>query len=170
MNKTMFDKNLSTLLTFKGVEFNRTQSDMLYGLLKDDFTDSEFGNICVDICKTCDLYNKYPDPKLFYDRKAEATKDVLVEVGTFYVDDTIPEYKDAFRGLSFDESCKLGDAVWNWIYKHYQGEMISKQFVIDRIKQFNPKYQKYDEMEEITEISPDVKKLLDGAIKKIEKK
>lgn len=138
LDRKKYDKNMSILLTFKNVKTNNAANEFFYNLVKNDFTDEEFGKMCVDICKTEDLYNKYPDPKLFYDRKKASEENILVEVGTFYLDETIPEYKEAFAGLSFDEADKLGTAVWNWIMKNKRGEMISKQFVVDRIKQFRP--------------------------------
>lgn len=160
MNRKQFDKNLTTLLSFKGVEVSQIHNEMLFGLLKNDFTDGEFGEICVEICKTCDLYNKYPDPKLFYDMKKKPEETVLIEEGIFFMDETIPEYKPYLKGMTDDAIEK----VWRWIMRAKQGELVPKSWIVERIKQFNPNYMPVETIEQPCE---DVKKLISGAIKKM---
>lgn len=129
----MFDKSLSTLLYFKGVQFDKQHTNFLYNLLKDDFTDKEFCAMCMDICKTEDLYGKYPDPKLFYNRKKKGSEMILIEEGIFFLDDTIPDYQPFLTGMTDKEV----EGLWKWIVKNKRGEIVSKNWIIERIKQFN---------------------------------
>lgn len=154
LDKIKFDRSLTALLIFKNVKENEDLTKMLYSMMKDDFTDEEFGNMCLEICKTEELYNKYPDPKLFYDRKKEKQADVLIEEGTFFLDDTIPEYRAVIDDLSTDQRDKICLDVWNWLMETNRGKMVSKQFIIDRLIQFRPP--KREEFMGLTEI----KKLL----------
>lgn len=165
LDKKQFEKNLSVLLVFKNVKENKMATDLLYNLLKNDFEDTEFGEFCADICKTEDLFNKYPDPRLFYDRKKQKENCILVEAGAFYIDETDPEYKESLRGIEDrSEQWKLCDAVWDWVYKNKRGELISKRFIADRLRQFNPFY---DKQEKPLELDENVTKLLTGSIKKV---
>lgn len=138
MDKTKFKKSLFALLYIKGVEENEFQTNILFNLIKDDFTDEEFGDMCVDICKTEELYNKYPDPKLFYDRKKDAKKTILIEEGTFFLDDTMPQYKAVLEHLSQSDRDKVCESVWNWLMANKRNELVSEEFIIDRLKQFSP--------------------------------
>lgn len=166
LDKKQFEKNLSVLLAFKNVKENKMATDLLYNFVKNDFTDDQFGEFCVDICKTEDLYNKYPDPRLFYDRKQQKENSILVEVGAFYIDENDPEYKEALIGCNDrNEMWKLCDAVWDWVYKNKRGELVSKRFIADRIKQFNP--YGYRQQEKTLEMNENVTKLLTGSIKKV---
>ena len=138
MDKTKFKKSLFALLYIKGVEENEFQTNILFNLIKDDFTDEEFGNMCVEICKTEELYNKYPDPKLFYDRKKDSKKTILIEEGTFFLDDTIPQYRAVLEHLSQADRDKVCLSVWNWLMANKRNELVSEEFIIDRLKQFSP--------------------------------
>ena len=130
---------MNTLLTFSDVKIEPEKNEAFYSLMKNDFEDKEFSKYCEDICKNEMLYGKYPAPKLFYDRREKDENTILVEVGTFYVDSlTTPEYAEALEGLTFDEKCKIEDAVWDWVYKNKQGELVSKRFIADRLRQFRP--------------------------------
>lgn len=161
LDRKNFDKNMSILLTFKNVKANDAATAFFYNLVKDDFTDEEFGQMCVDICKTEDLYNKYPDPKLFYDRKKEAQQTILIEAGSFYVDDSIPQYRAVLEDLSQEKRDEICESVWNWLIKNKRGEMVSEQFIIDRLKQFRPIEQEHFELPE------SIGKKLLGVIKRI---
>lgn len=133
MDKQQYIKSLTALLYFKNVPLNEKHNDFLFNLLKDDFTNEQFNDICMDICKTEDLFNKYPDPKLFYDRKPKDKSNmVMIVEGQFYLDDTMPEYKKYLNGMS-DEAV---ERVWKWIFENKYGEEVSKDWIIDRIIQF----------------------------------
>ena len=71
ISQEVFTKHLVTLLTFKQVDICKIHNDALYGLLKADFTDLEFMEACERITKQKNLYNKYPDPSLFYENKKQ---------------------------------------------------------------------------------------------------
>lgn len=153
MNRDMFDESLTALLYFKNIPVSETHTEYLFNMMKDDFTDDEFRGMCMDICKTEELYNKYPDPKLFYDRKKESQKTILVEYGSFFLDDTMTEYKEHLIGVSDEQQ----QAIAEWIMKNKRGEMVSTQWVIDRIKQFTHK----EEQAEAITLS-EIKKLIAG--------
>ena len=138
LNRNTFDKNMSMLLMFKNIKANKQQNDFFYNLLKDEFTDEEFANTCVDICKTEELYNKYPDPKLFYDRKKEKQKTILIEEGAFYIDDTMPQYKAVIADLTQDTRDDICTKVWNWLVNNKRGELVNESFIIERLIQFRP--------------------------------
>ena len=160
LDRKLFLKCFNTLLLFGSVEPDKQKTEMFYRLMANDFEDKEFSEICGDICKTESLFGKYPDPKMFYERKEKRDNNILVEVGTLYIDHTTPEYAEVLKGLSFDDSYKLCMAVWDWLYKNKRGELVSVKYVADRLRQFRPK--------EVEPALPESigQKLL-GAIKKI---
>ncbi len=162
IDKKVFDKSMSALLYFKGVKFDQNHTDFMYNLMKNDFSDDEFRAMCGDICKTEDLYSKYPDPKLFYDRKKSAQQTILIEEGSFYVDDTMPQYKAVLEDLSQEKRDEVCLNVWNWLYKNRRGEMVSEQFIIDRLKQFRP-----EKFESEPTLAPSIGQKLLGVIKRI---
>lgn len=133
MDKQQYIKSLTALLYFKNVPLNEKHNDFLFNLLKDDFTNEQFNDICMDICKTEELFNKYPDPKLFYDRKQpDKSNMVLIVQGQFYLDDSMPEYKQYLIGSTDDEQ----ERIWKWIMDNKYGQEVSKDWIIERIKQF----------------------------------
>jgi hypothetical protein len=73
LSELFFDKCFTVLLDFYQVPVDEKKSRMFYKLMANDFTDIEFQNICSDICKTENLFGKYPTPVMFYSRKI--TKD-----------------------------------------------------------------------------------------------
>ena len=80
LNKEKFIKSLNALLVFCQIDVDEVKTNNYYNLMANDFNDDEFTVICGDICKTENLYNKYPQPKLFYDRKPKiGTKDKMTE-------------------------------------------------------------------------------------------
>lgn len=133
-----FNKNISSLLYFAEVPVDEVKNAFLYKLLKDDFDDKEFGEICVDICKTEELYGKYPSPKMFYSRKEEKGKKILIEEGAFYLDDTMPQYRAVIADLDQDKRDVVCNSVWKWLIDNKRGELVSEQFIIERLKQFRP--------------------------------
>lgn len=153
LTRKCFDRCLGALLALNQVEVSEKMNDMFYRLMGKDFSDKEFPEVCGDICKQENLYGKYPTPKMFYDRKEKIEATELVEEGCFFIDNTIPEYKEALVGMSDDEITK----VWKWIYKNKRGEYVSKSFIVERIKQFNT-HNKTPEIDHFT--LSDVKALL----------
>ena len=137
LSRQSFEKNIGMLLYFNSVDINKDKNSFLYEMIKNDFEDDEFGRICIDICKTEELYNKYPTPKMFYKRRKSTEKQILIQEGIFYLDDTIPEYKEHLKGLNDDEVEK----IWKWICDKKRGEFVSQNWVIERIKQFNKQKQ-----------------------------
>lgn len=128
-----FDKLISTILYFGNIQYSKTMTENMYNLMKNDFTDDEMKVICEDICKREDLFGKYPTPKMFYDRKPKDKSNmVLIIEGSFYIDDTMPEYKPYLLGMS-DEDV---ERVWKWIIDNKYGEEVSKDWIIERIIQF----------------------------------
>lgn len=157
MDKKQYIKSLTTLLYFKNVPTNEKHTEFLFNLLKNDFTNEEFNKACEDICKREELYNKYPDPKLFYDRKQKNEPDMVSIVeGMFYLDDTMPEYKPYLEGMTDNEVHR----VWKWIMDNKYGQDVTREWVIERIKQFKkPRIEK-----------PETLKIqgIESAIKRIE--
>ena len=133
MDKQQYIKSLTALLYFKNVPLNEKHNDFLFNLLKDDFTNEQFNDICMDICKTEELFNKYPDPKLFYDRKPKDKSNmVMIVEGQFYLDDSMPEYKEYLKGTTDEEQLR----IWKWIVDNKYGQEVSKDWIIERIIQF----------------------------------
>ena len=141
LDKKVFLKCMNALLLFGSVEPDDRRNDMYYQLVANDFDDKQFSEICGDICKTENLYGKYPEPKLFYDRKAKMENTILIEVGAFYVDDTTPKYMAVLADLSEEKRREICDRVWDWLYSKKRGEFVSEDFIADRLKQFRPEPQ-----------------------------
>ena len=143
LTKTCFDRCMNTLLIFGDIPVDKEKNKLFYNLMKNDFEDREFSIISENICKTETLYGKYPSPKMFYDRKSkDKSNTVMILEGQFYLDDTMPEYKDYLIGVSDEEQ----ERIWKWIYENKYGEEVSKDWIIDRIIQFRkPKETKWIE-------------------------
>ena len=60
-------------------------------------------------------------------------KKVKIEQGKFFMDDTIPEYKEALQGMSDKEIEKL----WSWIMNKYGGQELPMDRITKMIKNFN---------------------------------
>ena len=128
-----FDRLISTILYFNNTQYSKTMTENLYNLMKNDFTDDEMKVICEDICKHEELFNKYPSPKMFYDRKQPDKNNMVTIVeGQFYLDDSMPEYKPYLIGSSDEEQLR----IWKWIFENKYGQEVSKDWIIERIKQF----------------------------------
>ena len=147
LTKACFDRCMNTLLTFADVMAEPDKNKAFYALMKNDFTDEQFGKICEDICKTELLYGRYPAPKLFYDRKENTQEQILCEIGTLFVDDTFPEYMTVLSDLDQSTRDDVCNNVGNWLLENKRGEFVSKDFIIERLKQFRPHR---DEEEPIT--------------------
>lgn len=157
-----FEKCINSILFLNGVDINPNRSKALYGLIKNDFNDDSFGAICKDICTSEELYGKYPTPNMFYSRKKEAEKTIFIEEGSFYLDNTMPAYKPVLACLTDEEADNVCENLWRWLMKNKRGELVSEQFIIDRLKQFMPVQNKEMKIED-----EKVKTLLIGSIKKI---
>ena len=59
-------------------------------------------------------------------------KRVLVEEGQFYIDDTMPEYKDVLKGMNQQDV----ERCWKWIFDNFYGKQVDVSWVKDRIQQF----------------------------------
>ena len=133
LNFNKFDKLISTILYFGNVQYSKTMTDNMYNLMKNDFTDEEMKVICEDICKHEDLFGKYPTPKMFYDRKPKDKSNMVVIVeGKFYLDDTMPEYKEYLKGTTSEEQ----ERIWKWIFENKYGQEVTKDWIVERIIQF----------------------------------
>lgn len=159
-----FNKCISVITTLHSVKVDPVMHKMLYELLKTDFDDIFFKEVCFDIAKQENLYGKYPTPKMFYDRKEKKEKNIFVEVGAFFVDKTMPEYYPLLKHLPNDVADPLCERVWKWLIKNKRGEYVSEQFVKDLIVKFSGFWNVVDE-EQIEDTR--VKGLLEVAIKKI---
>lgn len=157
-----FEKCINSILFLNGVEINKKRSQVLYGLIKNDFNDDSFGIVCKDICISEELYGKYPTPNMFYSRKKESEKTVFIEEGSFYIDNTMPEYKPVLANLANEQADIVCENLWKWLIKNKRGEFVSQQFIVERLKQFMPVQSEETQIE-----YGKVKNLLIGSIKKI---
>lgn len=157
-----FEKCINSILFLNGVDINQNRSKALYGLIKNDFNDDSFGAICKDICTSEELYGKYPTPNMFYSRKKEAEKTIFIEEGSFYIDNLMPAYKPVLAHLSNEQADRICENLWRWLMKNKRGELVSENFIIDRLKQFMPVQNEENQIED-----EKVKTLLIGAVKKI---
>ena len=62
-------------------------------------------------------------------------KTVKIELGSFYLDNMMPEYKDVTVGMT-DEEC---ERLWSWIYEKYLGETLLVEHIKTIIKRYNKK-------------------------------
>lgn len=160
LTKACFDKCMNILLAFAEVQINKEKNSAFYALMKNDFSDNEFGKICEDICKTELLYGRYPAPKLFYDRKWHKEQTVLVREGTFYIDSGegyLPMFKDKIDSMSekSKERCLL------WFLNNKCGEEVELSFVEKMLDKFyQPKYN-----DNAIEYSDNVSGLISGSVK-----
>jgi len=158
LSKACFERCMNTLLTFCEVSIDREKNRVFYELMKNDFEDAEFSSIAENICKTELLYGKYPAPKLFYDRKQpDKNNMVMVLEGQFFIDDTMPEYKDYLVGMPDEDIERL----WKWIIDNKYGQEVSKDWVIERIKQFRrPKLEEVPTLK-LTDLTNAIKRIED---------
>lgn len=64
--------------------------------------------------------------------KSENDK-IRIESGTFFLDNTMPEYKDATRGMTDEQCYKL----WKYIYDNYIGQELTIGTIKKMISKFN---------------------------------
>jgi hypothetical protein len=69
LDKKTFMTKMAQIAELKNLNPSEDYAKSMYALLKDDFTDSEFINICDYILKYEELYNKMPEPRHFYKHK-----------------------------------------------------------------------------------------------------
>lgn len=157
-----FKKCINAICFINGVEIDEHRNKAFYELIKNDFDNVLFGEICRDICKNENLFGKYPTPNMFYFRKKESEKTIFIEEGSFYLDNTIPAYKTVLACLTDEEADNVCENLWRWLMKNKRGELVSEQFIIDRLKQFMPIQNQESQIED-----GKVKNLLLTAVKKI---
>ena len=58
--------------------------------------------------------------------------------GKFFLDDSIPEYKESTQGMTEGEMLKL----WQWIMDRYQGRTLPMSKINTMIKNFNKRGKK----------------------------
>ena len=157
-----FNKNISSLLYFAEVPVDEVKNKFLYNLLKNDFEDEEFGEVCVDICKKEEFFGRYPAPKLFYDRKKTKEKTVLIREGSFYIDSGegyLPMFKDKIDSMSekSKERCLL------WFLHNKIGEEVELSFIEKMIDKFyQPNYPSNS-----VKYADNVSGLLSGSVKSL---
>lgn len=71
LNKKIFMTKTIQIAELKGLNLSENYAKSMYNLIKDDFTDEEFTQICNFILKNEELYNKMPEPRHFYKHKTQ---------------------------------------------------------------------------------------------------
>ena len=69
-------------------------------------------------------------------KKEDQTKEektIKIVAGEFYLDNTMPDYKDVTVGMTDDQCEKL----WKWIYDKYLGEELKQSFIKEIIRKYN---------------------------------
>lgn len=69
----------------------------------------------------------------FPKRPENQEKTVQIVEGKFFLDDSIPEYKESTQGMTESEMLKL----WQWIMDRYQGRTLPMSKINTMIKNFN---------------------------------
>ena len=159
LNRKHFDRNLSALLLFKGVKQIPQMDEMLYNLIKNDFNDEQFGNRCIEICKTKELYNKYPDPKLFYENTIKEDANVLVCLESGHLDIT-DEANACLNSMTNSQY----NAMFDWISRNINGKFIKKSKLSEIVMGFA---NVVPQQREYVEYSDDVSKLISSAVKSL---
>lgn len=87
-----------------------------------------------DIVLDNNIYNTYSRPVDNVDNFPK-TKEKTVKIieGQFFLDDSIPEYKESTQGMTEKEMLKL----WQWIMDRYKGRTLSMSKINTMIKNFN---------------------------------
>ena len=73
------------------------------------------------------------------EKPAQATNEgsekmVLIDTTSFYLDDTMDEYKDLFEGVLNKDELALN--VWKWIVKNFEGRSLKLSFIRSMIEKF----------------------------------
>lgn len=74
----------------------------------------------------------------FPKRPENQEKTVQIVEGKFFLDDSIPEYKESTQGMTEGEMLKL----WQWIMDRYQGRTLPMSKINTMIKNFNKRGKK----------------------------
>jgi hypothetical protein len=69
LDKKIFVTKIIQIAELKGLTLLENYAKSMYDLIKNDFTDEEFVQICDYILKNEELYNKMPEPRHFYKHK-----------------------------------------------------------------------------------------------------
>jgi len=69
MDKDRFKRNIIGLIQMKNLAVDEGYVQDLYTTIKNDFSDEQFEHACQEVLKHEGLYNKQPDPQLFYKYK-----------------------------------------------------------------------------------------------------
>jgi hypothetical protein len=69
LDNRIFMTKIFQIAELKSLQVPDKYAKSLYELIKNDFNDEEFVNVCDHILKHEDLYNKMPEPKHFYKRR-----------------------------------------------------------------------------------------------------
>jgi hypothetical protein len=117
INKDLFKKQYTTLCQIKQIAIDKDYVITLWDLIKNDFTDEQFQYACREIIKNEQLYNKQPDPNLFYKYKAstEITKEKQASIEAEKVIEAVDKF-EFHDGVMFDNP--ITTAV---IRKHFGG-------------------------------------------------
>ena len=59
---------------------------------------------------------------------------VLVEEGSFYIDESMTEYLDLLSG--YPDAEHIAFAVWQWIFKNFEGRRVKISFIRSMIEKF----------------------------------
>lgn len=75
--------------------------------------------------------------KVQYTKEENQTEEKMIKIaiGEFYLDNSMPEYKDVTVGMTDDQCEKL----WKWIYDKYLGEELKQSFIKEIIRKYNKK-------------------------------
>lgn len=70
--------------------------------------------------------------------KKEEQKMIYIDEGMFYIDDTMPQYRQVIDDLDPPIRDGICERVYNWLIQNRRCDMVSEQFIIERIVQFRP--------------------------------
>lgn len=70
--------------------------------------------------------------------KKEEQKMIYIDDGMFYIDDTMPQYRQVIDDLDPPIRDCICERVYNWLIQNRRCDMVSEQFIIERLVQFRP--------------------------------
>lgn len=107
MNSKIFKTALMGMIQLKGLEVSESYVDDLWGLIKNDFTDEEFQYACAQIIKNDSLYNKQPDPQLFYKYRNRPTEhDIMLSAKNNFLERVANYISEGFTSPDVEKSLK----------------------------------------------------------------
>ena len=65
-------------------------------------------------------------------------KMIYIDEGMFYIDDTMPQYRQVIDDLDPTIRDGICERVYNWLIQNRRCDMVSEQFIIERLIQFRP--------------------------------